>query len=325
MGPLARTRALLGTTAALALLTACSSGGEDTATDSAPPATAEEQTPEVPQGAITEAQALEVITAYSQANNQAYRDLDASLLEEIEGGSLLQRSLADLEQYLGRPEADREPIEDWEYINPKVFIPAGETWWMAQASEAPDAGGLRLLTFAQGEGESWLLVSVVPLMEELPAIAIDEHGLAQAAPADDPAGALLPQDAAAAYGDLWETGGEGPGVPLITTGGGQEILERRSTEDPLLDASYTATTPEHEHTWALRTEDGGTVVVATVAHSETLTAATGEVVPGEPSAHYNPTPRNPLITHHTGEIAVSIPAAADPQVLGDRWHLIGAG
>jgi hypothetical protein len=324
MRPLAHTTALLGATAALTLLTACSSGGEDTATDSAPPATAEDQTPEEPRGAITEAQALEVITAYSQTNNQAYRDLDASLLEEIEGGSLLQRSLADLEQYLGRPQADREPIEDWEYINPKVFIPAGETWWIAQADEAPDAGEPRLLTFEQGEGESWLLVSVVPLKEKLPAIAIDEHGLAQAAPADDPAGELLPQDAAAAYEDLWETGGTGPGAPLTTTPGGQNILERRTTEDPLLLARYTATTPEHEHAWALRTEDGGTVVVATVAHSETLTAVSGDVIPGESSAHYNSTPRNPLITHHTGEIAVSIPAAAGPQVLGDRWQLIGA-
>ncbi|MFB7896065.1 hypothetical protein ACFC1B_07020 [Streptomyces xiamenensis] len=320
------TTKLLSTTAALVLLTACSAGGEETPADSAPQATTEEQTPEVPQGAITEGQALEVIAAYSEANNAAYRDSDASLLEEIEGGSLLQRSLAELEQRLARPEADREPIEEWEYTDPEIYVPSGETWWMAQASAGPrEEGSQRLLTFEQGEKDSWLLVSVVPLSVELPAIALDEDGLAEAAPADDPAGKLLPQDAVQAYEDLWETGGTGPGEPLATGPTGQDILERRTPEDPLMFSRINATTPDHEHTWALRTEDGGTVVVATTAHSETLTAVTGEpLYPGELAAHYDPTPRNPLITHHTGEIVVSIPAAADPQILGDRWKLVGA-
>ncbi|MCU4749459.1 hypothetical protein [Streptomyces sp. G-5] len=326
MRTLAHKTALLGTAGVLALLAACSTGGEDT-TEAAPQATAEEQTAEVPQGAITEAEALEVIAAYSETNNAAHRGSDASLLEEIEGGSLLQRSLADLEQRLGRPEAEREPIEEWEYTDSEIYVPAGETWWMAQAVAGTDEDERQLLTFEQSteDKKQWLLVSVVPLNADLPAIALDEDGLAEAAPADDPAGKMLPQDAVQAYEDLWETGGTGPGEQLATGPTGQDILERRTPEDPLMLSRINATTPDHEHTWALRTEDGGTVVVATTAHSETLTAATGEALyPGELAAHYDPTPRNPVITHHTGEIVVSIPAAADPQILGDRWKLIGA-
>ncbi|MFB7763619.1 hypothetical protein [Streptomyces xiamenensis] len=325
MRTLAQKSALLGTAGILALLSACSTGGGEDTTDSAPQSTVEEQSPETPQGAITEAQALEVITAYSQTNNQAYRDLDASLLEEIEGGSMLQRSLADLEQYLGRPETDREPIQEWEYTDPQVYVPAGETWWMAQASAGPrEEGSQRLLTFEQGK-ESWLLVSAIPLDEALPTIALDEHGLAEAVPADDPAGALMPQDVVEAYEDLWQTGGTGPGASLTTTPGVQGILELRTPEDPLLLSRISATTPEHEHTWTLRSEDGGTVTVATTAHSETLTVPTGEhVFPGKSAGYYNPTPRNPLITHHTGEIAVSIPSTGAPQLLGDRWQIIGS-
>ncbi|MFB7763618.1 hypothetical protein [Streptomyces xiamenensis] len=313
--------ALLGTTGALALLAACSTATGDGATGPTPHA---HQEPQTPQTAITNTEAQQVIADYNEQRNAAYRALDATLVEEIEGGSVLQRNRADMEQYLGLPEADRRPIEDWDYADPEIYIPAGETWWMAKAGYTRGESQA-LLTFERGQEDDWLLVAAVPLATDLPAIALDEQGLAEAVSADDPAGELLPQDAAAAYEDLWETGGTGPGAPLATSAGGQDVLERRSPEDPLLLARYTATTPDHEHTWSLRTEDGGTLTVATTAHTESMTDVFGApLTPRDASAHYNSTPRSPLIAHYTGEIAVSIPADTAPQILGDRWKLIGS-
>ncbi|MFB7896066.1 hypothetical protein ACFC1B_07025 [Streptomyces xiamenensis] len=308
----------------MALLTACATGGRGDTPSSAPPATAEEQ-PLQKSSAITETEALDVIAEYNERRNNAYGALDVALLDEIEGGSTLQRNRADMEQYLALPEADRRTIEDWGYADPEVYIPAGETWWMAKAGYTTGGESQALLTFERGQEDDWLLVAAIPLAADPPAIALDEDGLAEAVLADDPAGGLLPQDAAAAYEDLWETGGTGPGAPLATSAGGQDVLERRSPQDPLLLASYTATTPEHEHTWSLRTEDGGTLTVATTAHTESMTDVfDAPLTPRDASAHYNSTPRSPLIAHYTGEIAVSIPADTDPQILGDRWKLIGA-
>ncbi|MFF2374944.1 hypothetical protein ACFVUW_11235 [Streptomyces xiamenensis] len=331
MRNLLRKGTLLGAAGAMAVVTACSSDSKDTA-DSRPapaPAAEEAQQEEASVPAISEDEALEVIANYSEGNNRVYRELDPAILQEIEGGSLLQRSEADLERHIARSKSDRATIEDWEYVDPQLYIPAGdgERWWMASVGTVPDDGGLRLLTFAENpevEGQ-WLLVSAINLEAELPSIALDEHGLAQPVPADDPGGQLLPRDAAAAYEDLWATGGDGLGAALADTPGGQDILERRRTADPLLLARYTPNTPQHEEVWSLRTEDGGVLTVATVAHSETLTDVRGELLtPSEVSSHYNAQPRNPIVTHHTGEALMWLPAGDTPQILGARWNMIDA-
>ncbi|MFB7763520.1 hypothetical protein [Streptomyces xiamenensis] len=266
---------------------------------------------------VTEAEALEVIVGYNEANRQAYEDLDATALEEVAAGSLLQRATAEITRAVEISGGDQGMAENREYTDPKLIIP-GEGWWMADVAAGDDR---RLLTFAQGDDGQWLLVSAVSLNTELPPIATDENGFAATAPDDDRSSRFLPRDAAPAYQDLWETGGEQSGSTLAATQGGADILEQRTPDDPMLLARYTPITPEHTDLWVLRTQDGGTLTIGHVAHTETVTALR---LPGGAAAEYNPEPRNPLQTRHTGEFAMWMPAGDFPEILGDEWTKLGA-
>ncbi|MFB7896139.1 hypothetical protein ACFC1B_07390 [Streptomyces xiamenensis] len=271
---------------------------------------------------INQAEAVAVLAGCNDAAERAYKDLDVTILEEVVGGSLLQRSAAEIARFASQPEADSEAIVDRQYTDPRIIIPgSGGRWWMADVAVVSD-GSRQLLTFSEGEEGQWLLVSAITLDAELPAIAVDERGFARIAPDDDLSGRFMPRDAVAAYQDLWETGGEGPGSPLATTPGGQEVLELRTPADQLLVARYASTAPEHTDSWTLRTEEGGTVTVGHFAHTETIT---GFRVPGPVPPGGDPEPHNPLITHHTGELAMWIPAAESPEILGAQWSAIGVG
>ncbi|MFB7896137.1 hypothetical protein ACFC1B_07380 [Streptomyces xiamenensis] len=304
---MAKNLRVLGAAGLLALLAACSPGGG---------APALQQTMVGPP--LSEAEAAEVIAEVNEAIDQAYRDLDSELLEEVAGGSLLQRSIAEIEQ---RSASSDVAAESREYTDPQFVIPRNGLWWMADAAVA-GADSRELLTFAHSGQGQWLLVSAITLETDLPTIATDEHGNALTAPLDDTASRILPKDAAAAYTDLWATGGDGPGSPLAATALGEDIRERRSSDDPLLVTGYMPTTPESTRTWVLRTEEGGTVAVGHVAHTKTVSAI---AVPGAAGSEYSADPRTPVRTHHSGEVAMWLPASDFPEILGAELAEIPAG
>ncbi|MCU4750233.1 hypothetical protein [Streptomyces sp. G-5] len=309
-------------TAGLLLAVTVTACGTETETvqetmPSGTPEAVEDQAPAAaPALSVDQAQA--VLEEYAEVNDQANEALDADLIATVEAGPLLQRSHAGMVALRARPESDRGDVVPTQQSNPRYYIPAGvQGWWMAEVTRQ---GGQELLTFADvGEGE-WRMVSSLTLDEPLPDIELDEEGWATAVDLADAAGAIAPAEVPGAYEDLWETGAKEAGAVLAETPATEAALEERRANggDLRLLTRFVAEQPEHPEVYALRTADGGSLVVAPLARQriETSIVEGSVVTPGTVTALYDDTPRNPVNTYFRGDAAVWLPAGDEaPRVL----------
>lgn len=308
------------------VLVGCGSDGGDAA--GADPAPAEESAAEQGPPPLTEDEAAEVLERYAEVNNAANADLDGELLATVEGGQLLQRSLAAMERVHLLPEEDRASYgEEFSYEPVDWYLPAGEDWWMATARLQPEREGdlTRLLTFA-AEGDEWRLVSSLPLREELPEVALDDAGLATPAAADAPVGDLAPQQIAEAYEDVWSTGGDGLGELLAETGPVEDALDAHGQAlSPGLMERFEAAEPDHGQIYGLETVDGGVLAVVPLAQHEISVSLSGEpLTPSEAVAFYDDTPRDRIRSLHVGEAAAHLAPDASARVLAARYQLVDA-
>ncbi|MFD9151700.1 hypothetical protein ACFWDF_31475, partial [Streptomyces diastaticus] len=78
-----------------------------------------------PVPALSAAQAHDVITRYSEINNEANTDRDRRLLDTVEDGPLYAMSISDYTEIEGLPAADRKPYKPWSYdsADAKLYIP----------------------------------------------------------------------------------------------------------------------------------------------------------------------------------------------------------
>ncbi|MFB7763633.1 hypothetical protein [Streptomyces xiamenensis] len=312
----------LVTAGLLLAVAACSS---ETAQPAEPTPTAPSQEDQKPAAspALEPDQAQALLDEYAAVNDRANEALDADLIATVEAGPLLQRSHAGMVVVRSIPESERGDVVPTQHTDPRFYIPRdGQRWWMA---EVTGHAGPELLTFADSDGQGeWRMVSSLYLEDGVPDIELDEEGWATAVDLDDDAGVITPAEVSAAYEDMWETGGDGPGAALAETPATEAALEERGTnrEDLRLQTRFEPEEPEHPEVYALRTADGGSLVVAPLARVRIeLSIEPGSVVtPGTVTSRYDDTPRNPVRTYFRGDTAAWLPAGEDaPHILAAEY------
>lgn len=153
----------LGATAVLVwagtAVVGCSSGdGGDGHTAPVPSASAVVPTPDPP--VISEAEARQVLERYDTENNAANAALDGDRLAGVEGGELLEGSLAAYRA--DRLTKDRKPYEPFTHLEPRFWIPRGSGYprtFVAVAATRADDENQAVVHFVQDSpGAPWKAV-----------------------------------------------------------------------------------------------------------------------------------------------------------------------
>lgn len=315
--------------ACLALaLTACS--GEDGPAQARQTPTA--STAPKPAPALSTAQARDVITRYSKINNEANADRDRHLLDTIEDGPLYAMSVSGYTETEGLPKADRKPYKPWSYdsANAKLYIPrlggGQDRWFAAALSEQKGKAPSRLAVFAERpQHKRWEMVSAVDLAnQDLPGITLDHDGYATAVAADSKKN--LAADAKllrTAVLDNFATGGTNTGTKVLApTKASKEQIEvhdktgtRYGTQGSTV---FAGATNRYKDAYALKTTDGGALVLFSHTHTQTDAIAHSglQINPGkEDRAWLHDVPRTSIRYTFVCNDAATVPAKAEPSRL----------
>ncbi|MFE3205848.1 hypothetical protein [Embleya sp. NPDC059237] len=151
----------LGTTVAVLVsvgcaVAGCSSGGGDTRP--VPSASAVSPAPDPP--VISEAEARQVLERYDTENNASNAALDGNRLAGVEGGELLEASLAGYRA--DRLIPDRKPSEPFTHLDPRFWIPRASghpRTFVAVAATHADSEDKAVVHFVQDTpGAAWKAV-----------------------------------------------------------------------------------------------------------------------------------------------------------------------
>jgi hypothetical protein len=315
--------------ACLALaLTGCT--GEDSP-DQAPKTHTASTAPK-PVPALSAAQARDVITRYSKINNEANADRSRRLLDTVEDGPLYAMSVSDYTETEGLPAADRKPYEPWSYdiASAKLYIPrldAGQDRWFAAAlSSQKGKAPSRLAVFAERpQHKRWEMVSVVDLnSQKLPDVALDRDGYATAVAANDNNHLAADADLLrAAVLDNFATGGTNTGTKVFapTKASKQQIEVHDETGTRFGDQGTTVfagTTNRYQDAYALKTNDGGALILFSHMHTQTDAVAHSglQINPGpDDRAWLHDVPRTSIRYTFVCNDAATVPAEAAPSRL----------
>lgn len=238
--------------------------------------------------AISKAEAKKVLENFTKVNNKANRTYDAELNATIEAGALGAIDQAGLR---ARDEVHPNGNEDFaplELTDPRFLIPEQAGWpksFVADTASNRSDGGRWYLVFQRnGVDEPWKATYLAVLPEDaVPEFAFEEDGHVVDVPvgggpggdAGAPKPAIAPDEISEAYTDYLQDGGSGWADGPHTSGWRAERDENaeqpgRRTEWADLPAGPPRFTP-----FALRTEDGGTVVFFASHHHKKQTVAEG--------------------------------------------------
>ncbi|MET8567049.1 hypothetical protein [Streptomyces sp. NPDC004783] len=252
--------------------------------------------------ATTRAEAEKALAAFTDAYNEADKAYDGSLDAAYTTGALAAIDAARLKAGRanhpgGNPKHVPLELTDAEFTIPKK---AGWPRWFVADTRANKGGETRwLLVFTRhGLEETWqvaYLTLVAP--DDVPEFKTDEHGWAEAVPANSTDLAVAPASLSDDYTAYLEKGGKGFADGRYTSSL-RTSREKRAVrpglvtqyiDEPLTDRDYAPL--------ALRTKDGGAMVFFTTRHFEKQTAAQGASVP---------TPNKDVLALTDGEIKQSL-------------------
>ncbi|WP_257234171.1 hypothetical protein [Streptomyces sp. JV178] len=330
----ARRTALVLTAAGIALTaTACapSSSGDHTparATHTASPTPTAEP-------ALTKKQALAHITHYSKINNQANADHDRQLLDTIEDGPLYAMSVADYTQDEGLPKADREKYKPWSYnltatdVYIPRFLPGQQRWFAAVTYSGKNNKYARVLIMAEQPGtKRWEMVAAVDVddKKQLPKIALDADGYAAKVDATSTKNVAAPVDVLrASVLDNFATGGDMSGKKVFATT--KTFTRQIKVHDDTIHkfgsrgtTEFASAATEFPDSYALKTTDGGALVVFAHTHTQRDAVAHSglQIVPEkEDRAWLGSSPRESFTYTFTCSDVAAAPATPDKsQLLG---------
>lgn len=274
----ARYRALSAAACLALLATGCTSPSAD-------PAARTAETP-----LVTEAEANKVVDSYESLNNDANAELSAAKMANAEGGALLAKDQGYLTQTKGMAQKDvKENLAPFAYIDRTFFIPpvsAKADWFVLKAQGAnlengkpgtPWKQSIRFVVFKKAAA-GWRAVLSGGFsgddVSKVPQIAVDQDGLAEVVDPQAKIGDTAPADLAGMVADLYVTGART--TPLAeTTVRNQAAAAKSSRESNLgghAHSDFTKAEPRDGTTYALRTSDGGALVLGDGAVDETLLA-----------------------------------------------------
>ena len=257
--------------ASLTLTAGCSSSS------SSSPKTSPTRKAEQP--VVSTAQADRIVDTYQSLNNQANARLSTTLLAKAEGGAMLAFDRAYFKQAHGLDQKDvKANLAPFVYVHRTFYIPPAASkadWFMMKAQGADLKDGkpgtvwtttTRFLVFRHTSG-GWRSVVAGDFsgaeQKDVPRIAVDRDGLAQVADPTAKIGSTAPKDLPAQVTDLYVTGGTNS--TLTKTKARDAAIsdwgDRTSTLDDHAFADYKKTAPRDGTTYALRTADGGALVL----------------------------------------------------------------
>ncbi|MFD3563513.1 hypothetical protein ACFWVU_28160 [Streptomyces sp. NPDC058686] len=282
--------------------------------------------------ALSDAQARAVITNYSKINNEANTQRDRPLLDTVEDGPMYAMSVSDYTETEGLPQADRKPYKPWSYdtSSAKLYIPrftSGQNRWFAAAlSGEKGKDPSRIAVFAeQPKDKRWELVSVVDLdSTTLPDIALDKDGYATAVAATG--NKQLAADAnllRTAVIDNFATGGTNTGTKVFdpAKASQQQIKVHDETTrkfGKLGTTVFAEGTNRFKDAYALKTSDGGALVLFAHTHTQTDAVAHSglQINPDkDDNAWLHGIPRTSVTYTFVCSDAATVPAKAAPSRL----------
>ena len=278
-----------------------------------------------------------VVAHYNKVNNTANRVRKKSLAATIETGSVLERTEATYAVYPTLPaDQQRELAKPFRYTKVRTYVPDHGDWFAATARTNTSATP-RLLVFRKekhaGAGvHAWRLAALVGLEERLPLPAVGRRGAVATAGVRARSGTLAPAQLAAAFTDLYATGGRGPGARLDrgTRPARRALAIHRNRDEGLGHAgvtkSFAGAEPAHSAVFALRTRDGGVLAVAPAAHTVRIEARRKgvRVTPSSAEAVFDGSARARIIDEQSGQLAAALPRSGRPRVLGAAYALTGS-
>ncbi|MFD8519524.1 hypothetical protein ACFV2D_05830 [Streptomyces capillispiralis] len=252
--------------------------------------------------ATTRAEAAKALEEFTAAYNAADKAYDGSLDADHTTGALADIDAARLKA--GRansPEGNpnHAPLELTDAKFTIVEKAGWPRWFVADAAGNKGGSSRWLLVFTRdGLDEPWevaYLTLVAP--DDVPEFKTDEHGWAEAVPANSDEVALAPGKLSQGYATYLKGGGdafaEGPHTSAWRALRGKRAerpgLVTQYIDEPMTNGDYAPL--------ALRTKDGGALVFFTTRHFEKQTAAAGAAVP---------TPNKDVLALTEGEITQSL-------------------
>jgi hypothetical protein len=339
-----RSSVLTVLTAAATLALVSCRGGHDT--DSSENASAAASTTRIPNavapgGVISPAQAAKILAAYAPANNLANQQRSDAINDRIETGVLSAQSQAEYEMYPYWDDSQRPSIDtSFTYTEPRFYIPRaappGQRPFFLAVARGQETHTTRpsswteYLLFVQTP-QGWRLTAAVTADkgQSMPAVALDAQGFATAVAPGAPGLAIRPSALASAVVDNYITGGRADGAVLAAT---PTVVSQRglraATAKRLAPATvwFTAMPNPYPHdVFALRTADGGALVLAGETHGEhDLAARPGHLALGTHSGERAWTTRrnmNALNDTFTCNDLAAVPVRGQVRLLGTRCEL----
>lgn len=241
-------------------------------------------------------------------------------------------SLSDYTETEGLPAADRTPYKPWSYdaANATLYTPrlkpGQDRWFAAALSGQKGKAPSRLGVFAEHpRHKRWEMVSVVDLdSHELPDIALDHNGYATAVPADG--NKQLAADAdllRTAVLDNFATGGTRTGKKTLapTKASKRQIKVHDKTGTRYGNQAttvFSGAANRHTDAYALKTTDGGALVLFSHTHTQTDTVAHSglQLNPSKDDrAWLHDLPRTSITYTFVCNDAATVPAKAAPSRL----------
>ena len=278
--------------ASLAFVAGCSSSSGSASSPSDPKATqstnATKAAAEKPLISVSEAN--KVVDTYQKLNNQANAQRSVTLMAQAEDGAMLA---ADKGYFTQLPKLDPKEVASnlapFVYVQRSFFIPpasARADWFLMKARfadlkdgkpAAPSSTYTRFMVFRH-TGGGWRAVAAAGFsgdeQKDMPDLALDQQGLATVAAPTTKIGAIAPADLAGLVTDLYTTGGDRKVLAKTKERDGAiSVWANRGVHlDAHAYATYAAARPHVGATYAMRTADGGVLVLSDSAVDETVLA-----------------------------------------------------
>ncbi|AJE87430.1 hypothetical protein SLNWT_7054 [Streptomyces albus] len=241
-------------------------------------------------------------------------------------------SVSDYTETEGLPAADRKPYQPWSYntANAELYIPRlaadQHRWFAAALSDRKGKPPSRLTVFAeQPQHKRWELVSVVDLdSRKLPDVALDADGYSTAVAADGNRQlATVAHRLRSAVLDNFATAGTNTGkkvfAPTAASKRQIKIHDKTGTRYGNQGTTvFAGATNRYKDTYALKTTDGGALILFSHTHTQTDAVAHSglQINPGpDDRAWLHDIPRTSIRYTFVCNDAATVPANAGPSRL----------
>jgi hypothetical protein len=288
---------------------------------------------------ITPQGARAIIANYVKINNNANEARSRTLNDRIETGAVHAQSQAEFTTYSRWTTQEKTYLKPFSYLQPRFFIPrasaSAERPWFAVVARYSNAKNTTSFMVFVKEGSIWKLSAQTGFDagQTVPPIAVDADGYATSVDQDSTGLAMRPSALPLAVNDNYISGGTGDASVFAKSP--DNTYQRKAHNDaktflrPYAASEFTAANDPYRDVYALKTTDGGALVIASSVHNqyEHVIVPTGYITLGPHArelAWVHSTSVQALTTTYTCLDAASIPPSGKVNLLGSDCETTGA-